>query len=175
MCLPVVRFRQGNTSSSTFSLYPSSSSGSCLLGDVLAETSKAIPVVCSSSTDDSVIVPVTGCPELKYLSLQGCSSITDKAIWYLLFHKPRLQILRYHQAYSVAEILCRECVIFKPPDFAHHDGYNEEELVPSQKRLKFTEGADGSINELNELQAGNYALRGLVKFLDLFNFKCLSK
>ena len=79
---------------------------------------------------------------LKSLSLQGCSSITDQAIWCLLLHKPRLQFLRYHQAYSVAEVLCRECIIFKPPLFLPHIeddvGYDNEGegYLPSQKRTK---------------------------------------
>ena len=49
-----------------------------------------------------------GCKRLRYLSLQGCSGITDQGIWYLLMHARKLQILRYHQSYSVAEILCYE-------------------------------------------------------------------
>ena len=80
---------------------------------------------------------VTGCPLLKRMSLQGCSSVTDKAIWCLLLHKPGLQVLRYHQAYSVAEILCRECVVFKSAMFSNYDETsNEEEYCPLEKRLK---------------------------------------
>ncbi len=49
-----------------------------------------------------------GCRHLRYLSLQGCSTINDQSIWYLILHCKRLQVLRYHQSYSVAEILCNE-------------------------------------------------------------------
>ena len=77
------------------------------------------------------------------MSLQGCSSVTDKAIWCLLLHKPGLQVLRYHQAYSVAEILCRECSIFKKYPFTtcddnddEEDEEMEEEYRPLEKRPK---------------------------------------
>lgn len=50
----------------------------------------------------------TGCKNLRVLSLQGCTSVTDQAIWYALTHLKKLQFLRYHQSYSVAEILCNE-------------------------------------------------------------------
>lgn len=49
-----------------------------------------------------------GCRGLRYISLQGCAAVHDQAIWYLLLHCKKLQILRYHQSYSVAEILCNE-------------------------------------------------------------------
>jgi len=50
----------------------------------------------------------SGCKNLRFLSLQGCTAVTDQAIWYALIHNKKLQILRYHQSYSVAEILCNE-------------------------------------------------------------------
>jgi len=49
-----------------------------------------------------------GCKNLQYLSLQGCTSVNDQTIWYLMTHCKKLQVLRYHQSYSVAEILCNE-------------------------------------------------------------------
>jgi len=52
------------------------------------------------------------CTNLKCLSLQGCSSITDAAVWNLLVLKPSIQVIRYHQAYSVAEILSRQCMSY---------------------------------------------------------------
>ena len=51
---------------------------------------------------------IRGCKKLRHLSLQGCSSITDQGIWYLLMHAKNLQVIKYHQSYSVAEILCYE-------------------------------------------------------------------
>jgi len=49
-----------------------------------------------------------GCKDLHYLSLQGCTTINDQTIWYLMTHCKKLRVLRYHQSYSVAEILCNE-------------------------------------------------------------------
>lgn len=50
-----------------------------------------------------------GCPKLRYLSLDSCTSVTDQALWYLLQHNAHLQVLIYnHQTYSIAEILCNE-------------------------------------------------------------------
>ena len=49
-----------------------------------------------------------GCRKLQYISLQGCSNVNDQSIWYLMVHCKRMQVLRYHQSYSVAEILCNE-------------------------------------------------------------------
>ena len=50
-----------------------------------------------------------GCRKLQYLSLQGCTAVTDQAIWHFLVRNKEVKILRYHQSYSVAEILCNEC------------------------------------------------------------------
>ena len=36
----------------------------------------------------------TGCKNLRVLSLQGCTSVTDQAIWYALTHLKKLQFLR---------------------------------------------------------------------------------
>ena len=136
-------FRQNSTSSSTFSLLPSTSgSSSSLLSP--PDWCNQIPIKSSSSSQASpTFVTVTGCPLLKRMSLQGCSSVTDKAIWCLLLHKPGLQVLRYHQAYSVAEILCRECSIFKKYPFIISDeseSDNEQEMEddysPLEKRPK---------------------------------------
>ena len=136
-------FRQNSTSSSTFSLLPStSSSSSSLLSP--PDWCNQIPIKSSSTSQASpTFVTVTGCPLLKRMSLQGCSSVTDKAIWCLLLHKPGLQVLRYHQAYSVAEILCRECSIFKKYPFIisdESDSDNEQEMEedysPLEKRPK---------------------------------------
>ena len=88
----------------------------------------------SSSQATPTFVTVTGCPLLKRMSLQGCSSVTDKAIWCLLLHKPGLQVLRYHQAYSVAEILCRECSIFKKYPFTTCDDIDDEEEMEDEYR-----------------------------------------
>merc|ERR1712110_12151 len=33
-----------------------------------------------------------GCKNLKYLSLQGCTSVNDQTIWYLLVHCKKLQV-----------------------------------------------------------------------------------
>ena len=103
----------------------------------------------SSSQATPTFVTVTGCPLLKRMSLQGCSSVTDKAIWCLLLHKPGLQVLRYHQAYSVAEILCRECSIFKKYPFTTCDETDsedesemEDDYCPLQKRQKPLEVED---------------------------------
>ena len=68
--------------------------------------SRSNPSTAESSLD--VTAGHAGCKRLRYLSLQGCSGITDQGIWYLLMHARKLQILRYHQSYSVAEILCYE-------------------------------------------------------------------
>ena len=137
-------FRHNSTSSSTFSLLPStSSSSSSLLSP--PDWCNQIPVMSSSSSSQATptFVTVTGCPLLKRMSLQGCSSVTDKAIWCLLLHKPGLQVLRYHQAYSVAEILCRECSIFKKYPFTTCDETEsddesemEDDYCPLQKRQK---------------------------------------
>ena len=68
--------------------------------------------------------------------------MTDKAVWCLLLHKPGLQVLRYHQAYSVAEILCRESVVFKSAIFddstktTKEDEDDDEDYCPLQKRAK---------------------------------------
>ena len=35
----------------------------------------------------------TGCPRLRYLSLDCCVSVTDQALWYLLQHNPNVQVL----------------------------------------------------------------------------------
>ena len=133
-------FRQNSTSSSTFSLLPSTSSSSSSNYDWCNQ----IPIKSSSTSQASpTFVTVTGCPLLKRMSLQGCSSVTDKAIWCLLLHKPGLQVLRYHQAYSVAEILCRECSIFKKYPFIISDESEsdnekemEEDYSPLEKRSK---------------------------------------
>ena len=34
----------------------------------------------------------TGCPKLRYLSLDCCISVTDQALWYLLQHNPLVQV-----------------------------------------------------------------------------------
>ncbi len=34
----------------------------------------------------------TGCPKLRFLSLDCCVSVTDQAIWYLLQHNPNIQV-----------------------------------------------------------------------------------
>ena len=68
--------------------------------------------------------------------------MTDKAVWCLLLHKPGLQVLRYHQAYSVAEILCRESVVFKSAIFddstksTKEDEDDDDDYCPLQKRAK---------------------------------------
>lgn len=56
----------------------------------------------------------TGCLELRRLSLQGCSSVSDQSLIYLLQHNKHIQVLRYHQSYSVAEILCSQCRKWDP-------------------------------------------------------------
>ena len=53
-----------------------------------------------------------------------------------------MQVLRYHQAYSVAEILCRESVVFKSAIFddstktTKEDEDDDEDYCPLQKRAK---------------------------------------
>ena len=138
---PFSSFRQNSTSSSTFSLLPSTSGNSSSLSPT-GEWCNQIPVVCSKNQALTTTLVVTGCPLLKRISLQGCSSVTDKAVWCLLLHKPGLQVLRYHQAYSVAEILCRESVVFKSAIFddstntTKEDEDDDEDYCPLQKRAK---------------------------------------
>ena len=138
---PFSSFRQNSTSSSTFSLLPSTSGNSSSLSPT-GEWCNQIPVICSKNQALTTTLVVTGCPLLKRISLQGCSSVTDKAVWCLLLHKPGLQVLRYHQAYSVAEILCRESVVFKSAIFddstktTKEDEDDDEDYCPLQKRAK---------------------------------------
>ena len=54
---------------------------------------------CSTTQESSAYY---GCKSLQYLSLQGCTSVNDQTIWYLMTHCKKLQVLRYHQSYSVA-------------------------------------------------------------------------
>jgi hypothetical protein len=72
-------------------------------------TGRSLTGISSSSEGAIDLVPgYAGCKNLRYLSLQGCTAVYDQALWYLLVHNKKLQVLRYHQAYSVAEILCNE-------------------------------------------------------------------
>ena len=67
----------------------------------------------SSSTSTEATSPYDslfhyGCRKLRYISIEGCTSVNDQTVWYLMVHCKRLQVLRYHQSYSVAEVLCNE-------------------------------------------------------------------
>ena len=83
--------------------------------------------------------------------------MTDRAIWCLLLHKPGLHVLRYHQAYSVAEILCRESVVFKTPQFLLPDDIDENEYFPSEKRTKFME--NNSNDGISRQQEGKLSFK----------------
>ena len=46
----------------------------------------------------------TGCPRLRYLSLDCCVSVTDQALWYLLQHNPNVQVLLSFVAISYPKL-----------------------------------------------------------------------
>ena len=94
------------------------------------------------------------------MSLQGCSSVTDKAIWCLLLHKPGLQVLRYHQAYSVAEILCRECSIFKKYPFTTCDETESDDNDEMEIDYRPLEKRSKPLNEESSQEPGSSKNRG---------------
>ncbi len=98
-----IRFLSGWPSSSTASpsepLEPSSflSPPSSSTSDRPEQEQRSSPV--------HQVTTNAGCKMLRFLSVQGCSSVTEKAICYLLLHNRNLEILKYHQSCSVAEII----------------------------------------------------------------------